>query len=658
MLAIARGLIMRPRVLLIDEMSQGLAPAIVDSLFDLVRSLPEQGVSVLIVEQFVTHALGVATRAYVLEKGEVAYAGSAAELMEDEEFVRGSYLGDATADPDDLADLRAEETPDELLQAIEKRAAAEGRDPGEVVMGLLREAMKNRQRRRTATEASHECAGQLTIGIAPGERARLSALVLVVAPASASSPASGALRRHQRDRERRHRPRDRREHGVPELHERRRRQLLLPRPLPHRQLAVRGGHREPGRHRPARPDRAPRRRATSSRSTPTPAGPARSRASTASFGSAGGPSAYATAGNYKATALSSEASGSGAPAEPMKIAVPKGFDRRLRLALAAWKARWLGRRSTRSNLSWPRGRLLPAHRARADRARADGADADRARRDRPDAAAARRPRLTTTTSSTTTTPTPSKNAGRTAGSSRRASPRSIRRAAPSSPPESRASGRRRSARGQIVLKHVDVTVKITNSGTPKGTASVSVGGATVGGVPVTIDQNGVHVQGQGSGLPYGQADDALNAALKTAGVQMYTVDPQTKKSANEMTITRPASTSTSRSRSTSPAFPRRPCEHIVGEVFADSLAAPATPLPKLSSRRDGLEPRRRRWDARPASRAAAGRRRVPRRPAPRLRLRLRHGLVDRQRDRSVRLHDVARTSRCGSSSPTSSGRRS
>jgi branched-chain amino acid transport system ATP-binding protein len=141
MLAIARGLIMRPRVLLIDEMSQGLAPAIVDSLFDLVRSLPEQGVSVLIVEQFVTHALGVATRAYVLEKGEVAYSGSAAELMQDEEFVRGSYLGDATADPDDLADLRTEESPDELLQAIEKRAAEEGRDPGEVVMGLLREAM-------------------------------------------------------------------------------------------------------------------------------------------------------------------------------------------------------------------------------------------------------------------------------------------------------------------------------------------------------------------------------------------------------------------------------------------------------------------------------------------------------------------------------------
>ena len=94
MLAIARGLIMRPRVLMIDEMSQGLAPTIVQGLFGIVRSLPEQGVAVLIVEQFVTHALAVASRAYVLEKGEVAYSGDAAALARDEDFVKGSYLGD------------------------------------------------------------------------------------------------------------------------------------------------------------------------------------------------------------------------------------------------------------------------------------------------------------------------------------------------------------------------------------------------------------------------------------------------------------------------------------------------------------------------------------------------------------------------------------
>src|SRR3954453_17889396 len=113
MLAIARGLIMKPRLLMIDEMSQGLAPTIVQGLFTIVRSLPEQGVSVLIVEQFVTHALAVASRAYVLEKGEVAFSGKAAELAKDESFVKGSYLGEggveAVADEelsrDDTADL-------------------------------------------------------------------------------------------------------------------------------------------------------------------------------------------------------------------------------------------------------------------------------------------------------------------------------------------------------------------------------------------------------------------------------------------------------------------------------------------------------------------------------------------------------------------------
>jgi branched-chain amino acid transport system ATP-binding protein len=95
MLALARGLIHRPRVLMIDEMSQGLAPTVVDSLFALVATLPERGVSLLLVEQFVSRALALASRAYVLEMGEVGYAGSAAALAADESFVRGSYLGDA-----------------------------------------------------------------------------------------------------------------------------------------------------------------------------------------------------------------------------------------------------------------------------------------------------------------------------------------------------------------------------------------------------------------------------------------------------------------------------------------------------------------------------------------------------------------------------------
>jgi branched-chain amino acid transport system ATP-binding protein len=153
MLAIARGLIMRPRLLMIDEMSQGLAPTIVQALFGIVRSLPEQGVSVLIVEQFVTHALAVASRAYVLEKGEVAFNGKAAELARDEAFVKGSYLGEGGIDPtdvngatelrfdDDTADLPLHA--DGLLQTIEDRAAHEGRNATEVLLDLLREAIES-----------------------------------------------------------------------------------------------------------------------------------------------------------------------------------------------------------------------------------------------------------------------------------------------------------------------------------------------------------------------------------------------------------------------------------------------------------------------------------------------------------------------------------
>ena len=147
MLAIARGLIMRPRLLMIDEMSQGLAPTIVQDLFTIVRSLPEQGVSVLIVEQFVTHALAAASRAYVLEKGEVAFNGTAAELAADEAFVKGSYLGegglDAPAEPlgGDDADLPLHA--DSLLETIRERAAHEGRDAAEILLDLLKEAIES-----------------------------------------------------------------------------------------------------------------------------------------------------------------------------------------------------------------------------------------------------------------------------------------------------------------------------------------------------------------------------------------------------------------------------------------------------------------------------------------------------------------------------------
>jgi branched-chain amino acid transport system ATP-binding protein len=148
MLAIARGLLMKPRLLMIDEMSQGLAPAIVEALFGIVRSLPEQGVSVLIVEQFVTHALAVASRAYVLEKGEVAFNGKADVLARDDAFVKGSYLGEGASETD-VTEIRIEDTADlplhadGLLETIEARAAAEGRNAADVLLDLLREAIES-----------------------------------------------------------------------------------------------------------------------------------------------------------------------------------------------------------------------------------------------------------------------------------------------------------------------------------------------------------------------------------------------------------------------------------------------------------------------------------------------------------------------------------
>ena len=152
MLAIGRGLIMKPRLLMIDEMSQGLAPTIVQDLFNIVRSLPEQGVSVLIVEQFVTHALDVASRAYVLEKGEVALTGDAAVLARDEAFVKGSYLGESGIDAtigNGAAEFHFDDDGDDpplaagLLETIENRAAQEGRNATEVLLDLLREAMES-----------------------------------------------------------------------------------------------------------------------------------------------------------------------------------------------------------------------------------------------------------------------------------------------------------------------------------------------------------------------------------------------------------------------------------------------------------------------------------------------------------------------------------
>ena len=92
MLAMGRALMARPRLLLLDEPTMGLAPIIVDQIFEVVRDVHAQGVTVLLVEQNAQRALQMADRAYVLESGELALSGAAADLLGDAR-VQAAYLG-------------------------------------------------------------------------------------------------------------------------------------------------------------------------------------------------------------------------------------------------------------------------------------------------------------------------------------------------------------------------------------------------------------------------------------------------------------------------------------------------------------------------------------------------------------------------------------
>jgi ABC-type branched-subunit amino acid transport system ATPase component len=155
MVAMARAILARPRLVMVDEMSQGLAPTVVHQLFEVLRVFRDQGIAVLLVEQFVEAALEVADRAYVFGHGAIGHEGSAAEIRADRKLVSGSYLGtavDAVAAPaaggnghridPGLMEIVSVKVPATLKRALEERAETEGRSTGAVVMDLLEEVKR------------------------------------------------------------------------------------------------------------------------------------------------------------------------------------------------------------------------------------------------------------------------------------------------------------------------------------------------------------------------------------------------------------------------------------------------------------------------------------------------------------------------------------
>jgi len=92
MLAMGRGLMSKPRLCMLDEPSYGLAPRLLVEVFQVIKSLREQGITILLIEQNVPRTLEIADRAYVLENGRVVLEGKSKELLQ-EELVKKAYLG-------------------------------------------------------------------------------------------------------------------------------------------------------------------------------------------------------------------------------------------------------------------------------------------------------------------------------------------------------------------------------------------------------------------------------------------------------------------------------------------------------------------------------------------------------------------------------------
>ncbi len=91
MLAVASAYVRRPRLMLVDEASLGLAPLVVDEIFEFIQRITADGAALLMVDQFVTRALEMSSTAYVMRRGQITYSGSSSDLLDSELF--SHYLG-------------------------------------------------------------------------------------------------------------------------------------------------------------------------------------------------------------------------------------------------------------------------------------------------------------------------------------------------------------------------------------------------------------------------------------------------------------------------------------------------------------------------------------------------------------------------------------
>src|SRR5205085_2431293 len=92
MVVLAQALVSRPRYVIIDELSLGLAPVVVNRLVPTIRAMAESAIGVLLIEQFATLALGLANRAYIMEGGRMQFSGLASQLRENPELLQSAYL--------------------------------------------------------------------------------------------------------------------------------------------------------------------------------------------------------------------------------------------------------------------------------------------------------------------------------------------------------------------------------------------------------------------------------------------------------------------------------------------------------------------------------------------------------------------------------------